>query len=674
MDSDGQLVIGWSMWATCPITIECMLWNTNLQGIALNIAAYNGTPLRVVAGPGTGKTYALMRRVARLLEVEHVQPDRILAVTFTRTAANDLVDKLAQLGVPGADQVGAKTLHSLSFGLLSRIAVFQALNRNARPLMDYERDTLVCDLSRAFGGKREVERFIKAFEGYWARLQHHQPGWPHDPQEQAFHHALIAWLRFHRSMLVGEVVPLAYDFITQNPGHPDIPQYKHILVDEYQDLNRADQSLIDAIAGHAAVTVIGDEDQSIFGFRHAHPEGIVEYPQTHAGTHNELLNECRRCPQRVVEIANALINHNQRLDPKPLNVYPPNGEGHVYIVRHYSVADEIQTLAAYIDWYLQRHPGVPAGEVLVLANRRMIGNGIRNRLNLIAQQNARPWTAQSFYFEDELKADLAARGFALLTLLTDQEDRPALRYWLGADVNDCRSRPYARLRARCEQTGQSPRAVLSAMAGGNFAIPYCAPLVDRFNLLNQRLAALMVMDVPQLIDELFPAGNEDVATIRQIALTIAGNVLSNAAMTPREFLDELRTAIIQPQLPGSGGPAVRIMSLHKSKGLTARLVIIAGCISGIIPSVEDDTTPEELHRQEQEQRRLFYVGLTRSTETLVLNSAIRMPYAAALQMRMPIVQRVGAYAILQASPFLAELGPTAPAPVVGDAWRAQLGF
>lgn len=159
-----------------------MPWNTNLQGTYLNIAAYNGTPLRVVAGPGTGKTFALMRRVARLLE-QGVQPNHILAVTFTRTAANDLVDKLAQLGVVGADQVAAKTLHSLSFGLLSRTAVFQALGRIARPLMDYEHDTLVCDLSKAFGSKREVEKLIQAFESYWARLQHHQPGWPADPRE-----------------------------------------------------------------------------------------------------------------------------------------------------------------------------------------------------------------------------------------------------------------------------------------------------------------------------------------------------------------------------------------------------------------------------------------------------------------------------------------------------------
>lgn len=88
-----------------------MLGDTGLQGPHLNIAAFAGTPLRVVAGPGTGKTFALMRRVARLLE-EGVQPNRILAVTFTRTAAADLVEKLAALGVPGANLVAAKTLHS----------------------------------------------------------------------------------------------------------------------------------------------------------------------------------------------------------------------------------------------------------------------------------------------------------------------------------------------------------------------------------------------------------------------------------------------------------------------------------------------------------------------------------------------------------------------------------
>ena len=644
-----------------------MAWDTNLYGVHLAIAAYPGTPLRVVAGPGTGKTFALMRRVARLLEAG-IQPDRILAVTFTRTAANDLVEKLATLGVAGAEDVAAKTLHSLSFGMLSRAAVLQALGRVSRPLLDCELDALVCDLQDAFGGKREVKRLIKAFEAYWARLQHHQLGFPADPTERAFNHALHDWLVFHRAMLIGEVVPVALDFVRQNPAHPDVPVYEHIVVDEYQDLNRADQALIDALSGRAAVTVVGDEDQSIYGFRFAHPEGIAEYPQTHAQTHDELLSECKRCPRRVVEMATALIGHNVRLEPKPFRACPQNGNGEVHIVQHGSIEDEITTLAAYIEWYLENHAGVPAGEVLVLANRRLIGNGIRDRINELANENHRAWRAQSFYFEDALKSDAAAEGFALLTLLVDRDDRPSLRYWLGADAQDCRRRPYARLRSHCEASGLSPRQALERMSAGALQVPYTTPLVARFGLLQQRLAVLQGLNIPQLVDALFPDGNDEVATVRQAALLVIPNV-----QAPDELLSELRVAITQPELPGTQGNAVRIMSLHKSKGLSARLVVIAGCVAGIIPSIDFDAPEAEQERQRQEQRRLFYVGITRSTETLVLSSAVRMSMRAAQLMRMPIPAGSRS-AVLHASPFLAELGPHAPPPVRGDVWRANLGF
>jgi superfamily I DNA/RNA helicase len=457
-----------------------------------------------------------MRRIARLLETG-TAPDKILAVTFTRTAANDLVEKLGALGVPGAHQVAAKTLHSLSFGILSRASVFQILGRTARPLMDYERDTLVCDLQDQFGGKRAVNALIEAFEAYWARLQHQQPGFPNNPVEQAFSHALRDWLVFHQAMLIGEVVPLALDFVTHNPLHPDIPRFDHVLADEYQDLNRADQALIDAIAGNALVSVVGDEDQSIYGFRNAHPEGIVEYPTTHLHTHDELLNECRRCPTTIVNIANSLIGHNQRLAPKQLLPFGQNPAGHIYIVQHPTVAEEIDTLAAYIEWYLASNPGVPAGEVLVLANRRVIGNGIRDALNALAQQHNRPWSAQSFYFEDALSTDYAAQSFALLTLLVDADDRPALRYLLGAGQQDCRRKPYARLRVDCEQTGQSPRAALAALAAGQLHLPHTTSLSARYGQIQTQLAALMPLDIPALVDALFPDGNADVAQVRQAA-------------------------------------------------------------------------------------------------------------------------------------------------------------
>jgi DNA helicase-2/ATP-dependent DNA helicase PcrA len=188
-------------------------------------------------------------------------------------------------------------------------------------------------------------------------------------------------------------------------------------------------------------------------------------------------------------------------------------------------------------------------------------------------------------------------------------------------------------------------------------------------LLVQRLTALGHLNMQQLVDSLFPAGLAEVATVRQIALLIATNV-----QPPGELLSELRTDIVQPELPGTQGPSSRIMSLHKSKGLTARLVVIAGCVSGILPTIKTTATAAEQARQMQEQRRLFYVGLTRSTETLVLSGAVRMPYADARQMNVPFAYGGPGVAILQASPFLAELGATAPPTLTEAAWRAAVGF
>jgi DNA helicase-2/ATP-dependent DNA helicase PcrA len=141
-----------------------MTWDTGLTGVALQIAGSIENPLRVMAGPGTGKTFAMKRRVARLLE-EGVEPTRILVVTFTRTKAANLVSELRDLGVAGCDEIRAGTLHSFCFSLLWRADVFSYLARVPRPLvtfnksgvMRFEAAPLLADLNNVggFGPKRE---------------------------------------------------------------------------------------------------------------------------------------------------------------------------------------------------------------------------------------------------------------------------------------------------------------------------------------------------------------------------------------------------------------------------------------------------------------------------------------------------------------------------------------
>jgi DNA helicase-2/ATP-dependent DNA helicase PcrA len=294
-----------------------MAWNTGLDGPALNIASTNDSPLRVVAGPGTGKSFALKRRVARLLE-EGASPSRILALTFTRNAAASLVDDLSNLGVEGCDRIRAGTLHAYCFSLLSKQEVFDYLNRTPRPLiyfnksgvMQFEGAPLLQDLCAggSFGGKRDCTKRILAFEAAWARLQSDEPGWAMHPTDQLFHEDLVEWLSFHNSILIGELISLALRYLRDNPASPELACFDHVLVDEYQDLNKAEQVLIDLLSGTSTQTLVGDPDQSIYSFRHAHPQGIMTFADSHPGTHDEALVECRRCPSLAVTIADFLSN------------------------------------------------------------------------------------------------------------------------------------------------------------------------------------------------------------------------------------------------------------------------------------------------------------------------------------------------------------------------------
>ena len=143
-----------------------MSWNHNLDAKtpAYQIASSTKQNIRVIAGPGTGKSFAMKRRVARLLE-NGVKPKSILPVTFTRVAAGDLHRELVGMGVPGCEQMKGVTLHSLALQMLSRNHVLEATGRIPRPLNDFETEPLIADLRAAHGGKREVKgAFCKTVE------------------------------------------------------------------------------------------------------------------------------------------------------------------------------------------------------------------------------------------------------------------------------------------------------------------------------------------------------------------------------------------------------------------------------------------------------------------------------------------------------------------------------
>jgi DNA helicase II / ATP-dependent DNA helicase PcrA len=378
-----------------------MSWDTSLdpQSPAYRIAADSSRYIRVLAGPGTGKSFALKRRVARLLE-NNISPKRILPVTFTKVAAEDLHRELVNMNIAGCEQIRGSTLHALGMRVLSLQNVLAVTGRVARPLNRFEMDPLLYDLPVGFGNKREREKRIRAYEASWARLQHEQPGFAQTTADSAFQNVLTSWLRFHEGMLIGEIIPELYRYFRNNPAAPERSLYDYVLVDEYQDLNKAEQAVIDLLSTNAALCVVGDDDQSLYSFKHAHPEGIRTFPRTHPGCTDHALLDCYRCPTGVVATANSLIGHN--VDREPLQLVPvaANGPGEMWIVQFQDVGREAQGIAAFVDSQINQHGRSP-GEILVLAQRRTIGNPIHAALK------ARGIPSKSYYQESELDSEVA---------------------------------------------------------------------------------------------------------------------------------------------------------------------------------------------------------------------------------------------------------------------------
>ena len=641
-----------------------MPWDDNLDArtTAYQIASSTSQNIRVIAGPGTGKSFAMKRRVARLLE-NGVEPRSILPVTFTRVAAGDLHRELVGMQVPGCDQLKGVTLHSLALHMLSRNHVLEATGRTPRPLNDFEIEPMIADLKAAHGGKREVKKLIKAYEAAWARLQHEEPGYIKREKDRVFEMDLRPWLDFHHAMLIGEVIPYLYQYLRDNPSAEEHNEFSHVLVDEYQDLNKAEQGIVDLLGPNSENCVVGDDDQSIYSFKHAHPLGIREWAGAKKNVGDFTLDECRRCPTTVTKMAASLIAYNRnRTSSHTIIPRPQNGPGDVRIIQFKSLRNEVDGVAdKIVD--MVRNKNVPPGDILVLAPRSVIGTPLFERLD---RDNI---PVKSYYAEGELDEVAAQEQLALLRLFVDPEDRVALRWLLGFGSDDWKAALYKRLRNLCESEGLSPWKALEQLASGAISIPHKHYLVVRFLDIRAALQSMEALpSMAAVVDQVLPDDDDRVRALRELATQV---LRESPDADKGQFLSQLSNAISKPEIPDEV-EEVRIMTLHKSKGLSAPVTFVCGCMQGLLPrQPEDDKTVVEQEAEVEEQRRLFYVGITRvkadrkcnKPGTLMLTYSQEMPVADAYRAGIQPASVQYSTAYLLASRFIRELGPAAPRPV-----------
>jgi len=449
-------------------------------------------------------------------------------------------------------------------------------------------------------------------------------------------------------------------YLRDNPECSERGMFEHVLVDEFQDFNKAEQELLELLAEGSAYTIVGDEDQSIYTtLKFAHPDGIGLFHETHPGTYDEGLVDCRRCPRLVVALANHLIQHNTTRTARALNPWDANPEGEVIVVQWPTRHREAIGLSQFIRERIET-TDVQPGDVLVLTPSRQFGYAIRDNLKAVSIP------AVSFFHEEvldgtpkKLERCQAQQAFALLTLLAKPDDRVALRAWCGFGSSTLAASAWRRVLNHLEDADTSPRRVLQEIVDGTLALPYTGSIVERFELLLQREQELGELTGQVLLDALFSPDADWAETCRELATQLGETDFG--ADTLRETL---RVGITQPERP-SEADYVRVMSLHRSKGLSAEMVIVAGCIDGVLPRIDEGRSPTERTRQLEEQRRLFYVAITRCRRVLVLSSMLRIERRLVLRIGARVLGGDYMYANTIASRYLDELGPERPDAIRG---------
>ena len=638
-----------------------MVWNEGLTGSALDIAQTTSKRLRVMAGPGTGKSYALRHRIERLIE-RGQDPSRIWAVTFTRNAADSLSKDIASLKIIGCERIRICTLHAYCFSLLVDHVAYtgrtpRIVTKTSSKCSPFEHDVLIHDLiyeNPEFNDGMKCINRIKELEAGWANMN---LGMADDPINMLLENRLSAWLGFHNAMLMNELIPEALRFLRSDQTFDALVAFDHVIVDEYQDLNEAEQEIIDLVSENGSLAIVGDVNQSIYSFRQAHWQGMEKFQNKYPDTYDVSLVLCRRNPTRVVKMANSLIANNHPPNTPPsLQSHTKNPDGEIHTVRWSTIDEEAEGIAKYVK-HLTDNRGYKSKDILIMVPRKILGHRIQRIMN---EQNI------SVNFEqDTLAKGAAQRAFALLTLLGDSKDRVALRWWLGQNNSEHLSDSYQKLREYCQASGKSPRTALEDMMHNRIDLPGALPLLASFKNLVEEITRLSNMSLRDLVDDLLPEGNDDCAVLRDIterALVGKKNI--------RQVCQTVTADIHQSK--DSDSSSVRVMTMHKAKGLTSKVVIVACCCNELIPFRKNGLNEDQHTTEIREQRRLFYVAITRCTEILTLSyfATISENERADLYMSSRELDQSTQRFNVEPSPLIDELGPAAPTVIEGTEWLA----
>ncbi|MDH4131971.1 MAG: UvrD-helicase domain-containing protein [Gemmatimonadota bacterium] len=596
-------------------------------------------PLLVVAGAGSGKTRVLTLRIARLIDEVGTPASRVFAVTFTNKAAGEMKERVG--GFLGRDPSGLwiGTFHSLSARLLRREAEVLGFTRNFTIYDEDDRLSLIRRLMEQRGHStklfppRVVQALISGAKNRLRGPAELEAGSPFDRVAQVaadVFRALGPALKAANAMDFDDLMLHPLTLFRERPDRLRAWQerFSFLLVDEFQDTNTAQYQLIRLLGAHGNVCAVGDDDQSIYGWRGAEVRNMRTFLTDFEGTRVVRLEENYRSTQVVLDGANAVISENKARLGKTLRTVRTGGEPITVVAAADErdeaewIAREIQTRIAKGDWTHR--------EAAVLyrtnAQSRAMEEAFRR-----AGVPYRVVGAISFYERREVK-DL----LAYLRLIANPADDEAFLRAIGVPRRGLGESSLAILLESAGQWGKTLLATAGLADGIQGFRPNVKESLRRFHQLilglNQQSASwppaqvleqvIQGIGYEQYLTDEGPEGVERWENVRELVASAAewSEVVESGEdeeVTPLErFLAEAALLSSADESQGSAD-GVTLMTLHTAKGLEWPLVVISGMEDGLFPLAR----AEEQENGIEEERRLCYVGLTRAKDKLYLTWA-----------------------------------------------------
>lgn len=606
-------------------------------------------PLLIMAGAGSGKTRVLTHRIAYLLDEKDVSPYNILAITFTNKAAKEMKARVEHLVGEEAQVIWMSTFHSMCVRILRRDADRIGIERNFTIIDPTDQKSVIKDVlkSENIDSKRfEPRMFIGAISNLKNELKT-----PEDAQKEAndFHSQMVAtvYKGYQRQLSRNEALDFDDLIMTTINLFERVPEtleyyqnkFQYIHVDEYQDTNKAQYTLVKLLANKFKnLCVVGDSDQSIYGWRGADIQNILSFEEDYPEAKTIFLEQNYRSTKNILNAANEVIKHNSERKPKGLWTANSGGDK----IQYYEAMTE-RNEAEYVVKEIMKHQrgGKKYSEMAILYRT----NAQSRVLEETFMKSNIPYTmvgGQKFYDRKEIK-DL----LSYLRVIANSNDDISLQRIINVPKRGIGPSSVEKIQTYALQNNISMFDALAEVDFIGLSKKVTQECISFYEMIQNLIKEQEFLEISEIVDEVLQkSGYKDMLDREQSIesrsrlenldefMSVPKDYEENTPLEEQSlinFLTDLSLVADIDEADTQNG--VTLMTMHSAKGLEFPIVFIMGMEESLFPHIRAIKSEDD-HEMEEE-RRICYVAITRAEELLYITNATTRMLFGRSQSNMP---------------------------------------